>query len=85
MGGWLVLNFDDDDDNKTSGWNQFWNREFHGSPLWYIAAMGALPLYLGLLVEALGYGDAALLTALVVLIAGGVYFAGKSLCRDRRS
>ena len=71
-------------DDETGKWTRFWTRGIDGQPLWFLAAMAAVPFYLGLLVESLGYGDAVLPAAVVVLIAVGGYFLWASVRGDKR-
>lgn len=69
------------DKNLSSIWKRLCMTEVEGHPVWFWAAMAAVPLYFGLLVEQLGVGDAALPVALWLLIAGGAYFLVTALWR----
>ncbi len=78
--------FDDDDFNdgeKSSAWTRFWNRQFDGDPLWYLAAMGAVPLYVGLLISRLDYADTVLPWVLGFMIAAGLLMLWISFYRGK--
>jgi len=81
-----MFGFDDDDfndDERRKKWTRFWNTELNGEPLWYVAAMAAVPLYVGLLVSRLHYADAVLPWILGFMIAGGTIMLWTSLRRGK--
>ncbi len=78
-----MIRFDDDDfdDENKSRWTRFWNREFDGTPLWYMMTMAVVPLYFGMLISRLHYANAVLPWVLGFMIAGGILMLWMSLLR----
>ena len=76
-----MLDSDDDNfNNKDDGvWSRFWNKKFDGEPLWYIAAMAALPFYFGLLITRVYCADVVLPWVLGFMIAGAMIMVWASL------
>ncbi len=77
-----MFDFDDDEFDNDEGrdsWTRFWNLELGGEPLWYVLAMAAVPLYVGLLISRLHYADAVLPWILGFMIAGGMIMLVASL------
>jgi hypothetical protein len=73
-----------DDREKNGSWMRFWTKEFDGQPIWYIVAMAAVAIYLGMLISRLQYADAVLPWVLGFMIAGGTIMLITSFRRGNR-
>lgn len=58
----------DDKANRQDIHKSFWGAEFDGEPVWYIATMIAVGIYLGILAETLRAGESAVMWALIAVI-----------------